>query len=182
MNLRIAAGTDPRFTSDMTVKGVLYVEAPNTVRFTGGVTIEGIIVTEEDTTQPLATCQLIFRGHVTAPGVDALPDGDPNFTEIKQHRGTVILAPGFSVDFSGNTGPINGIVVGDTLSFSGNSSMAGDLGTGIVALTDAGITISGSAEIRVKPMDEDLIPAGFKPQPQLGLSAVARSYTETVGG
>ena len=182
VNVRIAAGTNPLFSSDMTIKGVLYVESPNTVKFTAGVTIEGIIVTEEDTTQPLAICQLIFRGHVTAPGVDALPDDDPDFTEIKQHRGTVILAPGFGLDFSGNTGPINGIVAGDTLSFSGNSSMAGDLGTGIVALTDAGIAISGSAEIRVKPMDGDIIPAGFKPQPQWGLSAVAQSYTETVGG
>ena len=181
VNVRIAAGTNPLFASDMTVKGILYVESPNTVKFTGGVTIEGIIVTEEDPTQPLAICQLIFRGHVTAPGVDALPDDDPNFTEIKEHRGTVILAPGFHVDFRGNTGPINGIVAGDTLSFSGNSSMAGDLGTGIVALKDGGIAISGSAEIRVKPIADDIIPAGFKPQPQLGLSAVAQSYTETPG-
>ena len=179
VNVRVVAGTNPTFGSDTTVNGVMYVESPNIVKFTAGVTINAIIVTEEDPTQDLASCQLIFRGHVTAPGVDALPDGDPNFTEIKQYRGTVILAPGFSVDFSGNTGPINGIIAADSMTFSGNASVAGDLGAAIVGLKDNEIVISGSAEMKLKALDDHIIPAGFKHV--MGLSAVAASYTEPTG-
>lgn len=43
-NVRIPAGRNPSFSGHATLRGVLYVEAPNEVTFSGGVTITGIVV------------------------------------------------------------------------------------------------------------------------------------------
>jgi len=43
-NIRVVAGTNPNFTGHATLKGIVFIEAPNVVTFSGGTTITGIII------------------------------------------------------------------------------------------------------------------------------------------
>ena len=176
-NVRIPAGTNPTFSGDTVINGVIYIEAPNNVKFSGGTVINGIIVTEEDSFQDIANCQIEFRGSVTAPGVDALPDGDAQFTEIKKYTGTVILAPGFALDFAGNMAAVSGVIAADQISFSGNTEISGPVTGAIIGLKDYPMVFSGSSEIRMDPLEEGLLPAGFVPVNEL--QPYVDSYVES---
>jgi len=110
-NIRIAAGTNPVFSGDVTVNGVIYVEAPNIVVFEGRTELNGLVATQESD-EPLENCQIRFAGGVAASGVDALPD-TPEFAPVKEHTGTFIVAPGFGVTFAGHFSAINGCIAAD---------------------------------------------------------------------
>src|SRR5205823_2533157 len=43
-NVRIPANTNPRFTGNATIQGILYIESPNTVTFRGNTNLQGFIV------------------------------------------------------------------------------------------------------------------------------------------
>ena len=43
-NIRILANTNPTFSGQVTLKGIVYIETPNVVEFTGGADITGIII------------------------------------------------------------------------------------------------------------------------------------------
>ncbi len=177
-NVRIMRGTDPNF-SNVELNGVVYIEAPNKVTFTGSVTIKGIIVTEEDEAQVLEDCQIEFSGHVSAPGVDALPDTD-EFAEVKLHSGTAILAPGFGVTFRGSSFAVNGTIAADELSFLGNMTIEGDIEGSVLGLKDRPMTLSGNCGLRFNRANADSTPAGFFHP--LGLNPLADSYAELAGG
>ena len=179
-NIRVRAGTNPLFTSDTVINGVMYVEYPNVVSFRGQVTVNGVIVTEESASPDYRDCLIEFRGGFAAPGVEALPEGDVRFEDLKKHTGTVILAPGFAMDFRGNSGTINGVIAADKLSFSGSSSVGGRLEGSILGLKDIEMTIGGSAEIRISRPTRQAPPAGFVHP--MGFQAVADTYGEGSGG
>lgn len=178
-NIRIKAGTNPNFTSDTVLNGIVYVEAPNKVTFAASVTINGMVVTQDTGLSSSTDCEIDFRGRTTAPGVDALPDTD-EFAEIKEHRGTILLGPGFAATFRGTTNAINGTIAADQLAFRGNTDISGVLTGTILGLTDKDVVLSGNTSIRVDHGQANVMPAGFK-QP-LGLSPVADSYVEPVAG
>ena len=175
-NVRIKAGANPSFTRDTVINGVLYIESPNNVVFTAGTTINGIVVTEDDPTVAEADKTIEFRGHVTAPGVGALPDGDPRFAAVKQHEGTSILAPGYSVTFRGTTNSINGTIAADQLAFRGNSDITGELNGSIIGLKDREMLLEGNAMIRINRQTADDTPAGFVHP--LGMVIVEGTYSE----
>lgn len=177
-NVRIPAATNPRFAGKVVINGVLYIQSPNEVHFNGGVTVNGIIVTDDDPEQRLRTCQIVFRGNASAPGVDALPD-TPEFERVRQYRGTVILAPGFGLDFNGSVGAANGVIAADQMAFSGSTMVSGDLGTAIVGLKDLEMAFGGSAQANINRMPSDLMPAGFRSVK--GLSVVPGTYRELAG-
>jgi hypothetical protein len=177
-NLRIPAEMDPVFRNDAVINGVLYVESPNVVSFRAGVTINGTIVTEHDPSHSLCDCLIEFRGHASAPGMEALPD-EPQFAAVKQHTGTAILAPGFALDFRGNTGVVNGVIAADKIEFRGNSTVAGELSGTILGLTDNEMLIQGSSEIRINRLDSSTVPAGFSTS--MTLLAVPDTYVESLG-
>ncbi len=177
-NMRFPAGTNPTFHNDAVINGVMYVESPNVVSFRGGVTINGVIVTEELPGADLEECVIEFRGHVTAPGVGALPD-EQAYAVVKQHSGTVVLAPGFQVDMRGNVGTINGVIAADKLTFRGNASVSGDLAGSILGLQDRDLLMQGSTDIRIHRLADAVAPAGFRHP--LGLSPVPASYSEPAG-
>jgi len=177
-NVRIVAGTDPSFKNDAVLNGVIYIEAPNKVTFNAGVTINGIIVTEEDEAQTLEDCQIDFRGHVSAPGVDALPDTE-EFAQVKLYRGTVILAPGFSVSFRGASAAANGTIAADELSFLGNTTIEGEIEGSVLGLRDRPLTLSGNCGLRFNRANADTTPAGFSHP--IGLRPLADTYAEIVG-
>lgn len=174
-NPLIKAGTNPIFPNSTTINGVMYIEMPNQVKFSAGTYINGIIVTDDATDTDIANNQIVFTGHVTAPGVEALPD-TPDFFAVKQLTGTVLLAPGFGVTFKGTTNTINGTIAADQLSFLGNSEITGSLSGSIIGLRDLAMTLQGNATIRLNRPPDGMLPAGFKHP--LRLDLVASTYSE----
>ena len=174
-NIRIKAGTNPRFTRDTVINGVMVIESPNEVVFTAGTVINAIIVCEDDGSEDIAHKQIEFRGHVSAPGVGALPD-TPEFAAVKKHTGTVILAPGFGVTFRGTTNSINGTIAADQFAFRGNSDIDGELTGVILGLTDREMILQGNVNIRINRQTDDDTPAGFVHP--IGLVMTPGTYTE----
>jgi len=173
-NIRIKAGTNPTFNNNVTINGIVFVEAPNTVTFNGGLVLNGLVVTQ-DSEQDLADCQLKFAGHVTANGVEALPDTE-EFAAVKQQTGTFVLAPGFGVTFSGSFDTVNGNIAADQLTFSGTAE--GTVRGTLVGLTDRPTALGGNVDIYVDRGDTSQNPAGFLPS--IGLAPLPDTYVESV--
>ena len=171
-NVRIPAGLNPVFSSDIILNGVVYVEAPNTVKFTSKCTLNGILVTEQSS-NPLSTCTLAFDGQVVANGVEALPDTE-QFLPVKEYTGTFICAPGFGITFAGNFTTIGGAIAADQLTFSGTAE--GTVRGSVVGLKDVVTTVSGSVDIFVDRAGADPNPAGFIKS--FGFVPAPDSYTE----
>ena len=174
-NVKIAAGTNPTFAKDVVLNGVIYVEAPNRVTFTSKVTINGMIVTVPSE-HPIADCQLDFAGQSEAFGVDVLPD-TPQFAEVKQQTGSFIVAPGFSVKFSGQFSAINGTIAADQLTFTGQAE--GVVNGALIGLAEHPAQVNGNVEIYVDRAKVNRNPSGFVKV--LSLVPEAISYTELVG-
>jgi hypothetical protein len=127
-NMRVPANTNPTFNAGDIVRGVLFVERPNSVKFNGNVTIEGTIVVDTNpaatgTAGSLATNVIEFSGNGgTKTGVEALPL-QPQFDGLRKLTGSFILAPGFDVKLTGNFGSVNGSVVGDKITVDGSASL-----------------------------------------------------------
>ena len=176
-NARIKAGTNPTFSSKVTINGVLLVEAPNVVKFEGQTVLNGFVAAE-NTSSALSDCQLRFSGGVEAYGVDALPASDPQFTAVRQKSGTFIVAPGFGVTFGGNFSTINGSIAADQLTFTGTAE--GTVKGSVIGLKDLPTFVGGNVDIRVDRKGADANPTGFlKPY---ALKAVSASYAEVTGG
>lgn len=156
-NIRIPAGTNPTFSSDIILNGVVYIEAPNDVKFTAKCTLNGLLVTE-DSEEPLSTCQLTFDGGVEANGVEALPD-TAEFAAVKQETGTFILAPGFDVTFAGHFSAINGSIAASQLTFTGTAE--GTVKGSVIGLEDRLTSVGGNVDIYVDRENADDDPAGF---------------------
>jgi hypothetical protein len=156
-NIRIVAGTNPVFAADITLNGVVYIEAPNIVKFEGKTTLNGLVVTQ-DADLPIESCQLRFTGKVEAFGVENLPDR-PEFAVVRQQIGTFILAPGFGTTFAGNFTAINGTIAADQLTFTGSAE--GVVNGSVIGLTDLPTYFGGNCEIMVDRSGVDVNPVGF---------------------
>jgi len=160
-NIRIPPGTDPTFSSDTVLQGVIYIEHPNNVSFAGQVTIRGVIVTDDcrDSTE---SSSISFSGQVQSYGVETLPDIGPegqDFTNLKELPGTFILAPGFDVSFSGQFGTLNGAVAAGSLTFNGQ---AGGTVRGVLLSYDhAGFECSGQAGLVLDRAGNARLPIGL---------------------
>jgi Tfp pilus assembly protein PilX len=174
-NVLIKANTNPTFSSDVTLNGVVYVEAPNIVTFTSKVTINGLVATDQ-TNMPLGQCKLSFAGQVEAMGVEALPD-DPQYTQVKQLTGTFIAAQGFDVSFAGQFTTINGTIAASKLTFSGQA--AGTVKGSVIGLANNDSSVSGTVDIIIDRSNCPGIPPGFRMP--VRLAAVPSSYTESDG-
>ncbi len=155
----IKANTNPTFSGDVVLNGVVYIEAPNIVNFAGKVTLKGLVATD-DTDLGLESCKLTFAGQVEAYGVDALDPEDPKFTEVRALTGTFIAAPGFDVTFAGQFTTINGTIAADKLTFSGQAE--GTVQGSVIGLANDGVSIQGTVNISVDRSGEQGSDAGFK--------------------
>ncbi len=174
-NVVIKAGTNPTFSSDVTLNGVVYVEAPNIVTFTSKVTINGLVATVK-TALPLTACKLSFAGQVEAAGVESLPDL-PQYTQVKQLTGTFIAAEGFDVSFAGQFTTINGTIAASKLTFSGQAS--GTVRGSVIGLANNSSSISGTVDIIIDRSNGATIPPGF--HMPLRVSVLPLTYAEAVG-
>ena len=158
-NVIIEAGTNPTISKSV-VNGVLYIKAPNNVKFSGNVVINGVIITEKKAGESLANCTIEFTGNVDFPGVGVLPD-TAAYTDLKELTGTILLAPGFKLDFSGSSNTASGVMAADQFAFTGNSELSGDMFGTVLGLTDAPLILTGSTDLRFNRPDDDQDPAGF---------------------
>ncbi len=96
-NVRIPANTNPKFTGNVTVQGILYVESPNTVQFQGNSTLEGFLVFENanSSSQNVISVSGNF-------GYGNLPAG-AEFDSLRAIKGIAMLAPTASLQISGST-------------------------------------------------------------------------------
>ncbi|MHC5083096.1 MAG: PilX N-terminal domain-containing pilus assembly protein [Planctomycetota bacterium] len=182
-NVRIAAGTNPKFTADTQINGVLYIESPNVVEFGGNCDITGLVVAEGDYTDNSQENQLIFRGTVGSNSVDAKDDdgnyllSDSKYDGLRDESGTFVMAPGFAVSFGGNFDTLNGCIVANGVEFFGNAG--GEIGGSIVNYSDDPMDLTGN-DLRFNRSGLDEVPAGFAPEIIIYYDSDAYSETPVV--
>ncbi len=162
-NAVIAAGTDPNFTApNVTIRGILFIEAPNKVMFGKLTTLQGIIVADGDVNYP-GTNQINF-GNPATPKVPSnfasgpYPDG-AEFDALRKEEGSCILAPGFKVAFNKNFSAINGVIAANGLYF-GNNATATIKGT-LINYSDDPLVIDKNLNVTFDRSAMVKIPAGF---------------------
>ena len=155
-NVVIKAGTNPSFTSDVTITGVLYVESPNVVDFAGNVNITGIIVGDGDMNDHSQTNQMIFRGNVSSQSVGEL---DESFGSLRDETGTFLMAPGFFLSFGGNFGTVNGAIVGNGVEFFGNAG--GTIEGSVINYSPEPMNVTGNSDLYFNRSGIEKLPSGF---------------------
>jgi len=157
-NIRIPAGTNPTFSGNINIYGVVYIESPNEVTFQGNTNICGIIVTEEPPVENLDQNTIDFQGNVSVSGVENLPEHS-RYDGLRDQTGTFMLAPGFRAEFSGNFSTISGVMAAGQLIFNGHAQ--GTVAGGVMNLSDAPLRVGGSACLTIDKQNADEVPAGF---------------------
>lgn len=171
-NIRIPANsgtpTSPlRFTSGVTVEGVCYVESPNYIIFEGGTTIRGVIVGPTVTSGTLSNNVIEFKGSASAYDMSTIPSvydltipaNSSEFpAELLKLKGSSVLAPGFSVLFTGGYASISGTIVSDKLTFTGNAG--GNITGHVMGLANQTLYVGGSGVVQVEKPGTSLWPAG----------------------
>ncbi len=159
-NIRIAAGTNPNFTGDVNLRGIVFVEQPNIVTFAGHASVTGIIIGNGDIQAPSDLNQIVFSGSVNTYGVSDLPDED-KFVGLKDKTGSFLLAPGFSVSFRGNASVDNGVIAANGISFSGNAG--GNIQGTIINYSQTPVSLSGNSNLVLASSGTINNPTGFTP-------------------
>ena len=172
-NLRILANTNPDFSGDITIRGVVYIETPNRVTFSGNLNITGVIVTQDTGGLDPDNNYIHFTGNTSTQGVQALPD-EPQFARLRDLPGTFLLAPGFSAKFTGNFGTVNGSMAANQFQFAGNAG--GTVQGWLINLGDTEMELADSANVQIDQSGVDALPSGLD-QP-CKLSAVPDTYEE----
>jgi hypothetical protein len=172
-NIIIPPNTNPTFSGNVTIQGVVYVQSPNKVMFSGNTTVVGVIVCEEPAVNDLKKNYVHFTGNMSTSGVENLP-ADPAYDGLRELTGTFLLAPGFSTKFTGNFSTINGCVVASAFEFSGDAS--GRIKGGVLNLRDSTFRIAGNAPILIDRDSASPNPAGLTTSWRL--VCVSGSYSE----
>jgi Tfp pilus assembly protein PilX len=172
-NVRIAANTNPTFSSDVQIRGVLYIEQPNVVDFSGNADITGVIVGDGDYTDNSATNQLVFRGNVSSSSVAELPE---SFGALRDETGTFIMAPGFAVSMGGSFDTLNGCIAANGVEFFGNAG--GIIGGSVLNYSDQPMELSGNSDLFFNRTGVTEIPSGFEPVLNIVIKYDPSAYDE----
>ena len=175
-NIRIPADTNPTFDNDVTIQGVMYVQAPNTIEFKNNCTFTGVIVADDPPTgSPDANNCISFNNNMTFNGVEQLTG--PEFSEVRKLKGATILCPGFKMDFKNNAKleHVAGIMALKSLIAKNNTDVRlmgsvliyGNTGLDFKNNSDLDLQLSGSAP-----------PKGFKGYGLAGLMPDPATYAE----
>ena len=160
-NVKIVAGTNPTFSGQATLKGVVFIETPNVVTFTGNAHLTAIVVGDGDWTDNSCSNQINFGGNVESLPVSELP-AETKFEGLHDQIGTFIIAPGFHVSFTGNFTSLCGAIAGNGIEFSGNAG--GTINGSIINYSSEEATLSGNTDLYFNRSGIDEIPAGFVPE------------------
>jgi len=172
-NIRIVAGTDPNFSGNITLNGIVFIETPNVVTFSGNTTITGIIVGNGSLEDNSGSNQINFLGNVDSYDVNTLPN-EPQFAGIRNETGTFVLAPGFHLSFGGNFSTLSGAIAGNGIEFFGNAG--GTINGSIINYSDEEMILSGNSDLCFNRSGITQIPAGFVPE--IVLQYEPASYSE----
>jgi hypothetical protein len=133
-NIRIPAGTNPKFSGGDTVRGIMYIESPNTVTFRGNFNLQGFIVVENAGSESVNT--LDFRGNVSQ---FPLPSGT-QFDPLRSTTGVAILAPTTLVTMSGSADSyLKGNLIVGKFNYAGSADVQIDQGT-LMTLSDGALS------------------------------------------
>lgn len=147
-NVRIPRNTNPHFSSDVRIEGVMYVEYPNQLKFSGKATVVGTIVVQNGA--PAGSNSMKFTGQFEAQGMESLPQSVDFPEGLRALRGSVLLAPGFDLEFAGKAGTTGGTVVANSFTYRGNSG--GVVNGTLIALGEVPLTLAGNPNLdRIKP-------------------------------
>lgn len=160
-NIRIAANTNPHFSGDVQLNGIVFIETPNVITFTGNVDITGIIVGDGDWTDDSGANQINITGNVSSQSVAELP-ADAQFDDLRDETGTFLMAPGFAVSMGGSFGTLNGAIAANGIEFFGNAG--GEIGGSIVNYSGEPMTLSGNNDLFFNRSGITNVPAGFVPE------------------
>lgn len=174
-NIKILANTNPTFSGNATLKGVIYIETPNVVEFTGGADVTGIIVGDGDITDNSGVNQLKFTGNVDSHPISELPE-EAQFDELRDKTGTFIMAPGFSTSFGGNFSALCGAIAANGIEFHGNAG--GIINGSVINYSDELMTLSGNTDLYFNRSGITEAPAGFVPETILQFHP--ESYSEVM--
>jgi len=152
---------------------VTFIDTPNEVTFLGDLDVIGPIVTEDAGDDALDQNRLHFSGNTSTHGAEALPD-EAQFAGLKELPGTFLLAPGFSAQFTGNFGTINGTMAADEFGFTGDAT--GTVHGWVINWGDTEFTMGGNASLTIDHEGLDEKPFGFK-MPSI-LSPLPETYEE----
>jgi hypothetical protein len=153
-NATIRSGTNPTFTGNVTIQGILYIESPNVVTFNRNVSLQGLIVADGDVQSP-GTNGITFAGNFES---GPYPSGS-QFDAMRSYVGSVILAPGFGLSFTGNFSAVNGVMAASGLHFSGNSSA--DVKGTMISYSPDPTFVEGNISMNFDRTAMVEIPAGF---------------------
>lgn len=143
-NVVIPPNTNPKFTGNATINGVLYIRSPNVVTFKGNATINGVIVTDTTGSYDGVNNKLIFSGSVSATPLSALPTTNPAYdANLVKLTGAFLLAPNYALAMSGDFGTVGGSIVAGTVNMSGNAT--GTVQGSVIAMYDSSASGSGSS-------------------------------------
>ncbi len=160
-NLLIPAGRNPNFTGHATLRGIIYVQAPNVVTFSGGVTMTGIIVTNGSPTDDSGTNRISFSSSIISYPISQLPL-EPKFEGLQDETGTFILAPGFRASFSGSFTSLSGVIAANGIEFSGGAG--GNINGSLVNYAANTMVLGGNSDLRFNRSGLVELPAGFVPR------------------
>jgi len=161
-NLYIPQNTNPHFSSNVQLRGVVIVEAPNVVTFSGNVDITGIIVSKGGSpTDDSGTNQISFTGNVNSHPVSALPDSG-ELAGLNTQVGTFMLTPGFKARFGGNFDALCGAIAANGIEFHGNAG--GTINGSVLNYSNATMTLSGNSDLQFNRSGLTEVPAGFVPE------------------
>jgi Tfp pilus assembly protein PilX len=163
-NVRIPAGMNPSFTGQVTLRGVVYIEAPNVVTFAGSTTICGVIVGNGDPADNSGTNSITFTGSLaSAPMNDpvaGLPP-EPQFEGIRNETGTFVMAAGFKADFEGPFTTLSGAIAANGITFGGNAG--GTIDGSLINYSPTPMVLGGKNDLTFNRTGDD-VPAGFVQQ------------------
>jgi len=171
-NATIAAGTNPTFSSDRQINGVLFIEQPNVVKFSGKVTIKGIIVGDSQPGTTSSANSIQFSGQVSCQDISTL-QGE-QFANLRNETGTFLIAPGFHADFTGQANVITGVIATAGVRFSGQAG--GTINGSIINYASVPVTLQGQGNLQFNRSGTTINPAGFTPVKTLSINQ--SSYSE----
>jgi hypothetical protein len=164
-NAVIAAGTNPTFTAaNVTIEGILYIEAPNKVMFRKNVALNGMIVADGGEKLSNPDDNQINFGNPDESGVPSNFNSGPypagaEFDALRQEQGSCILAPGFRVSFWKNFQSANGVIAASGIHFDQNVT-AKVQGT-LISYTGLPISVGNNVNMTFDRAGMVEIPAGF---------------------
>lgn len=174
-NIRIKAGTDPTF-GDVSIRGVMYVEAPNKVTFTSNVDIIGVVVSEDPGpgASPLDH-SIYFKNNLSVGGLDELPN-TPEFATLRTMAGSAFLLPGFTLEFKNNFTTVGGTIAAEQIITKNN--LVGTVYGSIIALGDGGLELKNNSTLTIDRSKYPNLATGLSPGLPRPLTPRPSTYAE----